>query len=93
MSGHRILKHFRPIKKDPHVDKNPPEDKELPDPSGLLSKVIPLSSITSFNAEVAKVMKQAKWPITKSGYTKLTPAQRYEIGRKGTEIGVTAAIR
>ena len=38
-------------------------------------------------------MKQAKQPVTKSGYTKLTPAQRYEIGRKGAKIGVTAAIR
>ena len=36
MSGHGILKHFCPIKKGPHVDKNPPEDKELPDPSGPL---------------------------------------------------------
>ena len=37
-------------------------------------------------------MKQAKRPVTKSGY-KLTPTQRYKIGRKGAEIGVTAAIR
>ena len=43
MSEHEILKYFCPI-----LDKKePPEDKELPDPSGLLSKVIPLSSISS----------------------------------------------
>ena len=83
---------LEPIKKDPLVDKNPPEDKELPDPSGLLSKVIPSSSIASCNAEVTKVMKQAKRPVTKSGYTKLTPAQRHKIGGKGVEIGVTTAI-
>ena len=41
---------------------------------------------------MTKVMKQAKRPVTKSGY-KLTPTQRYKIGRKGAEIGVTAAIR
>ena len=38
-------------------------------------------------------MKQAKRPETKSGYTKLTPAQRYEIDRKVAKIGVTAAIQ
>ena len=80
------MKHFRPIKKDPPVDKDPPEEKELPDPSGPLSKVIPSSSIASCNAEVTKVMKQAKQPVTKSGYTKLTP------GRRGAER-LTAAIQ
>ena len=41
MWEHEILKYFRPI-----LDKkNPPEDKELPNPSGPLSKVIPSSSI------------------------------------------------
>ena len=51
MLGHGILKYFRPI-----LDKkDPPEDKELPDPSGPLSKVIPSSSIASCNAEVTKV--------------------------------------
>ena len=53
MLGHGILKYFCPI-----LDKkNPPEDKELPDP---LSKVIQLLSIASCNAEVTKVLKQAK---------------------------------
>ena len=82
MSGHGILKYFRPIKKDP------PEDKKLPDPSGPLSKVIPSSSIASCNAEVTKVLKQAKRSVTKNCYMKLTPAQRYEIGKKGAEKGV-----
>ena len=82
MSGHGILKYFRPIKKDP------PEDKELPNPSGPLSKVIPSSSIASCNAEVTKVLKQAKRSVTKNCYMKLTPAQRYEIGKKGAEKGV-----
>ena len=56
MSGYGILKYFHPI-----LDKkDPPEGKELPNPSGLLSKVITLSSIASCNAEVTKVLKQAK---------------------------------
>ena len=33
-----------------------------------------------------------KWSVTKNGYTKLTPAQRYEIVKNGAEIGVTAVI-
>ena len=43
--------YFRPIL----VYKDPPKDKELPDPSGPLSKVIihHWSSIASCNAEVA----------------------------------------
>lgn len=92
MSGHGILKYFRPIsnKKDPPKDKDRPEDKALPDPSGPLSKIVPSSSIASCNVEVTKVLKQAKQPVAKNRYMKLTPAQRYEIGKKGAEMGVTA---
>ena len=66
MSGHGILKYFCYIfnKKDP-----PPEDKELPGPSGPLLKVLPSLSIASCNAEVIKIMKQAKQFVTKSRYT------------------------
>ena len=42
-----------------------PEDKELPDPSGPLLKVIPSSSIASCNTEVTKVLKQVKQSVTK----------------------------
>ena len=70
MSEHGILKYSHPI-----LDKkDPPEDKELPDPSEPLPKVIPLPSIASCNAEVTKVLKQAKCSVTKSYYMKLTPA-------------------
>ena len=95
MSGHRILMYFGPItgKKHTPEDKDPHEGKELPNPSGPLSKVIPSSSIGSCNAEVTKVLKQAKRFVIKKCYTKLIPAQRYEIGKKGAEMGVTAAIR
>ena len=39
-------------------NKDPPENKELSDPSGPLSKVIPLSSINSCNegAEASKII-------------------------------------
>ena len=59
MSEHGILKYFCPI-----LDKkDPPKDKEFPDP---LSKVTPLSSIASCSAEVTKVLKQAKQSVTKN---------------------------
>ena len=50
-----------------------------------------MSSIASCNAEVIKVLK-AKQSRSVT-YMKLTPVQRYEIGNKEAEMGVTAAIR
>ena len=55
MLEHGILKYFCPI----FDIKDLPEEKELPDPSGPLSKVIPLSSIASYNIELTKALKQA----------------------------------
>ena len=70
MSEHQILKYFCPI-----LDKkNPPEDKKLPDPSGLLLKVIPSLLIASCNAKLFKVLKQVKWSVTKNCYIKLALA-------------------
>ena len=86
MAGQGILKYFS-LKKDQS------EDKKLPDPSGPLSKVIPSSSIASCNAEVTKVLKLQATRVAKKCYTKLTPVQRYDIGKRGAEMGVTAAIR
>ena len=63
-------------------DKDPPEVKELPNLFGLyILKVIPSSSwsIASCNADVTKMLKQAK-----HSYTKLTPAQRCEIYKFST---------
>ena len=70
MLGHGILKYFHPI-----LDKkDSPEDKELPDLSGPLSKVIPSSSIARCNAKATKMLKQEKWSVTKNRYAKLFPA-------------------
>ena len=83
MSGHGILKYFHPLEKDS------PQDKQLPDPSGPLSKVVPPSAIASCNAEVSRELKQTKRPATNwQCYMKLNPAQRYEVGKKGAEMGV-----
>ena len=73
MSGHGMLKYFRPIthKKDAPEDKDPPEGKELSNLSWpYLSKVIPMAvipgpssslSIASYlyNADITRVLKQA----------------------------------
>ena len=67
MSGHGNLKYFCPILNK----KNQPLDKELPDSSGPLSKIIPLLSIASCISEVTKVLKQVKRSLTKNRYTKL----------------------
>ena len=72
MSGHGMLKYFRPIthKKDAPEDKDPPEGKELSNLSWpYLSKVIPPSSSLSiasylYNADITRVLKQAKCSFT-----------------------------
>ena len=59
-----MLKYFHPIthKKDAPEDKDPPEGKELSNLSGpYLSKVIPPSSSSYlYNADITRVLKQAK---------------------------------
>ena len=91
------MKYFHLItgKKDTPKDKDPPEGNQLLSSSEPLLKVIPLLSIASCNGKVRnqKVLKQSKQFVTKNCYTKLIPAQRYKIGKKGAEMGVTAAVR
>ena len=64
MSEHRILEYFCPItgKTATPEDKDPPKGKELTliHLDHALSKLIPSSSISNCNAEVTKVLKQAK---------------------------------
>ena len=56
-------------------------------PSGI-AKVIPSSSssIASCNTDITTVQKQVKCSFTKNWYTKLTPAQRYEIYKFSTLV-------
>ena len=77
-----VLSSGYPCKKDAPEDKDLPKGKKLPNLSGpCLSKVMPSSSssIASCNADVTSVLKQTKHSFTKNCYTKLTPAQKYEI--------------
>ena len=93
MSGHGILKYFRPITHKMYApeDKDPPEGKELPNLFVLyiiILKVISSSSgsIASCNADVTRVVKQAKRYFTKNCYMKLIPAQRCEIYKFSTFV-------
>ena len=80
MSG--ILKYF-------HRANNSRKDNDsLPDPDGELSKKIPSSSA---NSMVNKVLEK---PRGKCGtYLALTPAQKYAVGKRAAENGVTTMIR
>ena len=83
MSG--ILKYF-------HRANNSRKDNDsLPDPDGELSMKIPSSSITSANSMVNEVLEK---PRGKRGtYLALTPAQKYAVGKRAAESGVTTTIR
>ena len=76
--------------------------KELPDPNGTLSKIVPPSAIKLANDEVSKAvegvpgMTTAKPHGTHSRpnkYLILTPAQWFEVGKRAAEHGVTASLR
>ena len=71
-----LLKYFKPIPSTPGT----PTEYRLPDPSGCLLEVMLSPSIMVCNAEVTKVL-DAESSGTRKPYLKLTPAQRFEIGR------------
>ena len=92
MSG--ILKYFWLIKKS---------REQLPDPQGSLNtdRKVPSSGITSANIAVKAVLAEAsdKADTTHSSpgssqghYLHLTPAQKFNIGKRATEQGVTSAL-
>ena len=74
----------------------------LPDPNGALSVKIPCSAITSANACVGKLLNATANSLgdgdkrnanLRGPYTILTPAQKFEIGKRAAEVGSTAAMR
>ena len=67
-------------------------DKKLPDPHGSLYKEVPSSSIERANASIAPIIERQE-SGKRGPYLILTPAQRYEIGRRAAEHGVTATLR
>ena len=67
----------------------------LPDPNGELSSKIPPSGISSANTCVGKLLNSMppSSDAHRGPYAILSPAQKFEIGKKAAEIGTTAAMR
>ena len=65
-----------------------PKASKLDEERFPLSKVVPSSEITAINSSV----KDEKKRSVRAPYLILTPAQRYELGRRAAEHGVTLTI-
>ena len=83
-----ILNYFKPIKSI---------DDKLPDPKGPLNSKIGLSSstIASANSAVRSAMLHSTTSSTSSSrgpYLHLTPAQKFQIGKRASEHGVTNTL-
>ena len=68
------------------------EKPHLPDPSGPLRETVPPAAIVAANvkineAEIKKIANRAR-----GMYSFLTPTQKYEVGKRAAEYGVTATI-
>ena len=85
-----VLKYFKPkLHHKDHDDEGKP--KGLPDPNGDLSKVVPSSSIEVTNTVVRQALEKVRGP--RGPYISVTPAQKYAIGQRAAENGVTATLR
>ena len=64
----------------------------MPDPTGPLSKKVPLKAMVEANEKVMKLLKK---PIKSARglYHTFTPAQKLTIGERAAEHGTTAAMR
>ena len=95
-----ILKYFKPVCKKE-------KGFTLPDPSGPLSEGVPSSSIEAANNKVSELianpLESASWSKSeiypsqlktkRQQYLILTPAKRYEIGKRAAENDIAASIR
>ena len=81
-----LLKYFKPVN-------SKTLDNTLPDPDSSLNEVVPSTAIAKANETVSKVLQQSSSSGERGPYLKLTPAQRYQIGKRAAEHGTTASIR
>ena len=70
----------------------------VPDPNGPLSKTMSPSTIATVNAKVGPIVeKHDTTNINKESergpYLHLTPAQKYQVGKRAAETGVTKTLR
>ena len=72
-------------------------NKNLPDPSGPLSRIVPSSSIEAANAKVSPLLTEPQNPeekvVGRGPYQKLSGPKRAEIGRRAAEHGVASTVR
>ena len=93
-----ILKYLKPLPKT--------SDDNLPDPNGALSATVPPLAIMKANEEVSKIQEQqqdmtrgtsvsctSKGRSDSKKYLILTPAQRFKVGKRAAQHGVTASLR
>ena len=66
------------------------QDQGLPEPTSRLSNFVPPKAIESANTEVEKVKNREPRGARSAPYLILTPAQRFQVGKKAAEHGITA---
>ena len=78
-----IWKYFHPISKS--------SIEELPDPNGSLSTKLPSFAMVKANSLVSSTIE--KQSSKERPLLILTPAQKFQIGKRASEHGVTSALR
>ena len=86
MHAMSILNYFCPLREKP----------DFPDPSGPLKKAVPPTAIVAVNMKVNEALNEAELKKSASRargtYSNLTSAQKYEVGKRAPEYGITATI-
>ena len=88
-----ILHYFKSALKDDE------RDVSLPNPHGPLSSKVPSGAIEIANKKVAEIVApptaadSEPTSSSRKRYIKLTPAQRFTVGKRAAEHGTTAAMR
>ena len=66
------------------------QDQGLPEPTSSLSNFVPPKAIELANTEVDKVKNKGPRGTRSAPYLILTPAQRFQVGKRAAEHGVMA---
>ena len=85
-----ILKYFHKTKRKDQEDN---VEIKFPDPDGDLSKTVPSKAIRAANKSIEQLLEPKLKGVRKTPYLVLTPAQRFAVGKRAAEHGVTATIR
>ena len=85
-----ILQYF---KRAPRKSSSTDAADQFPEPNGPLSRSVPPKAIELANASVAKVKDGMPRGKRSGPYLMLSGAQRFEIGKRAAEHGVTASLR